>query len=227
MKQTLSRCWRSRSLPLLVALCAAAALPACAPLLIGGAMVGGGMLAIDRRTTGAQVEDEAIELKAGSRIGNLATLGHVSVTSYNRMVLITGEVPTEGDRAKVEDAVQRMENVRSVVNELAIATNSEKPESLRSSGEGMTRVLGIALALANCQDGLLLIDFTEKMNIETEKINDLTGSVNLRLVGILALAEHSGRAHSGAIRAGEQIGSPQKNSRPFLPGHGFPGRFGP
>ena len=100
------------------------ALPGCAPLVVGGAMVGGGMMAIDRRTSGAQVEDQAIELKAVSRVRELATLGNVNVTSYNRMALITGEVPTENDRARVEEAVQRIENVRSVVNELAVAGNS-------------------------------------------------------------------------------------------------------
>lgn len=101
-----------------------ATLPACVPMMIGGAMAGGAMIAIDRRTSGAQVEDEAIELKANARVRDLATLGNVSITSYNRMVLITGEVPTEPDKAKVEESLLRMENVRSVVNELAIAGNA-------------------------------------------------------------------------------------------------------
>ena len=96
----------------------------CAPLIVGGAMVGGGMVALDRRTSGAQVEDQAIELKALSRVRELATLGNVSATSYNRMLLITGEVPKEADRATVEQALSRIENVRSVVNELTVAANS-------------------------------------------------------------------------------------------------------
>ncbi len=109
---------------LAVAASAVAALGGCAPLVVGGAMVGGGLVAIDRRTSGAQVEDQAIELKAASRVRELATLGHVNVTSYNRMVLITGEVPTDEDKAKVEDAISRLENVRSVVNELGVGGNS-------------------------------------------------------------------------------------------------------
>ncbi len=109
---------------LAVAASALASLGGCAPLIVGGAMVGGGMMAIDRRTSGAQVEDQAIELKAASRVRELATLGHVNVTSYNRMVLITGEVPTEEDKARVEDALTRLENVRSVVNELGVGANS-------------------------------------------------------------------------------------------------------
>ena len=114
-----------RPVALLAAAAAAVlALAACAPLIVGGAMVGGGMVAIDRRTSGAQVEDQAIELKANSKVRELATLGNVSITSYNRMMLITGEVPTEDDRSKVEDALSRMENVRSVVNELEVANNA-------------------------------------------------------------------------------------------------------
>ncbi|MDP3224419.1 MAG: BON domain-containing protein, partial [Rubrivivax sp.] len=97
---------------------------ACAPLLLGGAVIGGGMVATDRRTTGIQIEDEAIELRAGSRVRELATLGKISITSYNRMVLLTGEVPGAAEKAQVEQAVARVENVRGVVNELVVAPNS-------------------------------------------------------------------------------------------------------
>ncbi len=114
-----------RTAMLAAALAATTLLGACAPLLIGGAMVGGSMMAVDRRTSGTQVEDQAIELKAGSRIGEaLADRGHVSTTSYNRMVLVTGEVPTEADKATVEETVSRIDNVRSVVNEVTVAGTS-------------------------------------------------------------------------------------------------------
>ncbi len=96
----------------------------CAPLIIGGAVLGTGMVATDRRTTGMQIEDESIELRAASRIRELATLGQVSVTSYNRQVLLTGEVPGAAERAAVEQAVAKVENVRAVVNELVVAPNS-------------------------------------------------------------------------------------------------------
>jgi len=100
---------------------AAVALSACAPLLVGGAAVGGAMVATDRRTSGTQVEDETIEMKAGSRIREaVGDRGHVNVTSYNRTVLLTGEVPTEADKAKVEAAVRPIENVKNVMNELAV-----------------------------------------------------------------------------------------------------------
>lgn len=104
---------------LLAAALAAAVLGGCAPLLLGGAMVGGTMVALDRRTSGAQLEDQAIELKAAGRVRELGVGGHVNVTSYNRLVLLTGEVPKDADRAAVEQAVTRIDNVRAVVNELA------------------------------------------------------------------------------------------------------------
>jgi osmotically-inducible protein OsmY len=106
------------------ALLLVAAVSACAPLIIGGAMVGGGLVATDRRSTGAQIEDESIELKAGARIRELATLGRVEVISYNRIVLLVGEVPAAAEKLAVEQAVARMDNVRSVVNEIVLAPKS-------------------------------------------------------------------------------------------------------
>jgi osmotically-inducible protein OsmY len=106
------------------ALLIAAAAAGCAPLLVGGAVIGGGLMATDRRSTGIQIEDEAIELRAASRVRELATLGAINVTSYNRKVLLTGEVPGPNEKAQVEAAVAKVENVREVVNELVIAPNS-------------------------------------------------------------------------------------------------------
>ena len=113
---------------LLTALAAATltgALSACAPLVLGGAMVGSVLMVTDRRSSGAQVEDQAIELKAINRVREVVgDRAHVSTTSYNRMVLLTGEVPTEADRVAVEQAVARIENVRSTVNDLVLSGNS-------------------------------------------------------------------------------------------------------
>lgn len=98
----------------------AGALAGCAPLLVGGA-VGGAMMYQDRRTSGTQVEDQAIEFKAGNRVKEaLGDRGHVNVTSFNRTVLITGEVPNEADKAAVEGAVAKVEGVRGTLNELAV-----------------------------------------------------------------------------------------------------------
>lgn len=99
-------------------------LTACFPLVMGGAVVTG-MVASDRRTTGTVVEDEGIELRAASRIReNVGERGHVNVTSYNRQVLLTGEVASAQDKQLVEQIVSGVDNVRHIVNELSVLGNS-------------------------------------------------------------------------------------------------------
>jgi osmotically-inducible protein OsmY len=113
-----------RTIRILVTLTAAASLvslSACIPLVVGGAVATGTVVATDRRTSGTVVEDNAIDLKASNRISeNLGARVHVNVTSYNRRVLLTGEVPSEQDKQLVEKVVSNVENVTSIVNELEI-----------------------------------------------------------------------------------------------------------
>jgi osmotically-inducible protein OsmY len=109
---------------LLAVLASAALLSACTPLLLSGAAVSGVMIATDRRSSGAQLEDQSIELKAQSRVGQLGSQGNISVISYNRTALITGQVPTEAERVAVEKTVAGIENVRAVINELAVGANT-------------------------------------------------------------------------------------------------------
>ena len=111
----------ARRSALLVALAASSLFSACAPLLVGGAMVGTTMVVADRRTSGTQVEDQGIELKSLTRIREaIGDRGHVNATSYNRLVLLSGEVGSEADKAAVEQNVAKIENVRSIVNELGV-----------------------------------------------------------------------------------------------------------
>jgi len=99
-------------------------LTACFPLAMGGAVMTG-MVAIDRRTTGTVVDDEGIELRSASRIREtLGERGHVNVTSYNRQVLLTGEVPSAQDKQLVEQIVAGVDNVRHIVNELGVMGTS-------------------------------------------------------------------------------------------------------
>ncbi|MFN9746282.1 MAG: BON domain-containing protein [Betaproteobacteria bacterium] len=120
----------------------------CAPLLLGGAVVGGGLVATDRRTAGTQLEDQGIEFRASARVRELATLGQISVNSYNRVVLLTGEVPNATERARVEDAVGKVENVRGVVNELVVAGNS----SLSSRSADTVLATKVKATLVDAQD---------------------------------------------------------------------------
>jgi len=107
--------------PLLLAL-AAALLVGCVPMVVGTAVVGGAIVATDRRAGGSQVDDELIQMKAGSRLDEAFPDGRVRVnaTSYNRMVLLTGQVPSEADKATVEQIVAKLDSVQSVVNELSV-----------------------------------------------------------------------------------------------------------
>ena len=102
----------------------AVTLGGCAAVMVGAA-AGGVMMATDRRTAGAQVEDQSIELKAATRIQEtVGDRGHINATSYNGTVLLTGEVASEADRGAIEQAVSRIESVRWVVNELAVMPSS-------------------------------------------------------------------------------------------------------
>jgi len=107
---------------LLLQLVACIAVPA---LMVGGGVGMGAMLATDRRTPGAVIEDRGIETKSALRIREaLGDAVHVNVSSYNRLALITGEVPDEKRKAQVEKIVLGVENVQKTVNEIAIMENT-------------------------------------------------------------------------------------------------------
>jgi osmotically-inducible protein OsmY len=109
-----------------IVFCGAAvlSLQGCIGMMMGGAVVGT-LAATDRRTLGAQTEDKAIAVKAEIRVPNIVgDAGHVNVTSFNRKVLLTGEVRDEQMKAAVEREVAAIEGVQSVVNELAISGTS-------------------------------------------------------------------------------------------------------
>jgi osmotically-inducible protein OsmY len=119
-KHTLSSNLLRAARTLALAAAAAGTLGGCAAVAIGAA-AGTALVIVDRRTAGVQLEDQNIELKSLTRVREvLGDRGHVNVTSFNRMALITGEVPAEADRTAVEQAIARIENVRSTVNDLAV-----------------------------------------------------------------------------------------------------------
>ena len=119
---------------LVAALLMSLGLSACAPVMVGG-FVGSAMVASDRRTSGALVEDEGIEQRASAAMReNFGDKNaHVNITSYNRQVLITGEVANERIRAQVEQLVSKVPNVRSIVNELGIGPVSTVSERSNDS----------------------------------------------------------------------------------------------
>jgi osmotically-inducible protein OsmY len=103
---------------------------AVVPVLFGcaAAVVGGAGTALlvgeDRRTVGTVTEDRGIEIKASGRVSEKFKEPHINFTSYNRMVLLTGETPDAATRNEIEKIVRSVENVRGLYNEIAIAGNS-------------------------------------------------------------------------------------------------------
>jgi osmotically-inducible protein OsmY len=116
---------RLPALLVLAAIALSALLAGCVPVIVAGA-AGTALVATDRRSAGAQFDDATIEAKVGqfanSRWGDRA---HVSVTSYNGVVLITGEVPDEAGKAAITESAKGTDRVRSVQNELVVAPPSE------------------------------------------------------------------------------------------------------
>lgn len=167
-------------------LAATTALSGCAALLVGGAVVGGSLLATDRRSSGTQLDDQAIEIKANSRIRDLlGDRGHVNATSYNRLLLLTGEVPTDTDRTNIEQALARIDNVKSVVNELAVMTASSL--SQRSNDALVTTKVKATLVDAGDISANAFKVFTERGIVylmgrvterEAERAADLTRSIS-------------------------------------------------
>jgi osmotically-inducible protein OsmY len=170
----------------MAALIAASGLSGCAALLVGGAVVGGSLLVTDRRTSGAQIEDQAIELKSNTRVREiLGDRGHVNVTSYNRMVLLSGEVPTDADKAAIEQSVAKVDNARSVVNELAVMTASSL--SNRSNDALVTSKVKATLVDAGDISATAFKVVTERGTVflmgrvterEAERASDLTRSIS-------------------------------------------------
>ncbi len=109
--------------PIVFAGLAIAQLQGCAAVAVGGAAAVGTSVAIDRRTTGVYVGDQEIELRAMNRLREAfpQKTDNISTTSYNRQVLLTGQVPDEDTRARAADVVKAIPDVRTVFNELVVS----------------------------------------------------------------------------------------------------------
>lgn len=109
-------------------------LSACVPLVMGGAAATTVMVATDRRSSGAQLDDQGIELRAASNIREaVGSRVRVNVTSFNRKALITGEAASERDKALVGEAVRQTPNVQAVFNEVGIANSPSLKERTEDS----------------------------------------------------------------------------------------------
>ena len=136
---------------------------AATPLAMSAAATASGIIANDPRTTGAFVEDQAIELKAALQIGQeMSEEVNASVTSLNRIALLTGQAPTEALKARAGEIVRGVENVRQVYNEMEIGG----PSSLSARAADSVLTARVKLALLKVQqEGFSALDF----KVVTEK----------------------------------------------------------
>ena len=96
-------------------------LSGCLPVVVAAGVGGATLVATDRRSVGTQADDEAIELKIANEIAaRYGETVHVSATSYDGIVLLTGEVPDQGVYASIGNIAATTDRVRSVHNDLAI-----------------------------------------------------------------------------------------------------------
>lgn len=106
-------------------------------MIVGGLVVATGLSVLDRRTTGTQLDDESIETEGMSRLKQrLGDRAHVNIVSYNRQVLLTGEVLSEQDRQIAQQVIASLDNVRNIINELAVLGHSTLTQ--QSSDVGVT-----------------------------------------------------------------------------------------
>lgn len=116
------------------ALLGASLLSGCAPLLIGGAVGTTALVTTDRRTTSAQMADEVMETRVSYEITKaIQNDMHLTVTSYNRRILLTGEVGSQADKLKATRIAQRSLEVARVINELQVMPVTDVPQRLSDS----------------------------------------------------------------------------------------------
>ena len=164
-------------------------LSGCVPIVIGAAVAGTALVVADRRSVGAQADDEAIELKIQNNIGG--TFGdrvHVNATSYNGIVLLTGEVPTAELKAQVEQIARTTPKVRRVDDELAVGAVTTI--GARSNDSYITSKVKARLVETNKVPANLVKVVTERQIVY--------------LMGILSHAEADAAAQIAATTSGVQ-----------------------
>jgi len=152
---------------------AAFAAGGCVPLAATGIAVGT-LAVLDRRTVGAQTEDTEIEIRAANRMPDaIKGAAGVAITSYNRRVLLTGQVPDAGSRADAERAVRDVPGVREVFNELEVTPRV-----------GFSTVANDSAITARVKAG-----FVEQKALNTNVVKVVTENGVVYLMGLVTQAE--------------------------------------
>ncbi len=167
----------------------AGVLSGCVGMVLGGA-AGGASVINDPRTAGSQVEDESIELKAGTRLRGQKELDqqvHINVTSYNQVVLLTGEAPTEDMRAQVFELVKGIEKVRTVHNEITIAAPT--PLTSRTTDSWLTTSVKAKIVGAKELNAIRIKVVSEAgtvylLGLVTQKEGDLAAQLASQTAGV-------------------------------------------
>jgi osmotically-inducible protein OsmY len=163
-------------------------LAGCVPVLIAGAAGGAAMVATDRRSAGAQVDDESIELKiatqASSEFGERI---HMNATSYNGIVLLTGEVPDQAALTSVGNLAKNTEKVRGVHNEMVVGPNSDF--SARSNDTYITSKVKTRMLEANKFPPNVVKVVTERsvvylMGIDSKEEGDAAAEIAATTAGV-------------------------------------------
>ncbi len=150
------------------------ALQGCFPLVAAGAGTAGVLLVNDRRAKAVYIDDQKIETGAALRIEKqIKGVMHVNVTSFNRRVLISGEVPNEATKAEIGEIVTALGKAQSIYNELAISASS----SLVSRGND-------SLITSNVK-----LRFLKNKNFNSEHIKVVTENSTVFLMGIVNRVE--------------------------------------
>ncbi len=166
----------------------------CVALVVGGAAVGAAAVINDRRTGGTIVDDQSIKLKISSALGKneeLVAKAHVNVTSFNGVVLLTGETPTEQLREKAGEVARHVEKVRRVHNEIEIAAPSAFVA--RSSDSLITSKVKAAL-----------------IGIDASRVKVVTENGTVYLMGLLKREEAD-----AVVKQVQQVGGVQRVVKVF------------
>jgi osmotically-inducible protein OsmY len=174
-------------------LAALGTLAACVPVLVVGAAGGAAMIATDRRSAGAQLDDETIELKVATQANTeFGDRIHFNATSYNGFVLLTGEVPDQGMWASVGNMVKNTEKVRGVHNELVVAPLSDY--SSRSNDTYITSKVKTRMIEANKFPPNLVKVVTERgvvylMGIVSKEEGDAAAEIAATTAGVVRVVK--------------------------------------
>ena len=200
-------------------------LPACAPLVVAAVAAGTAVVVTDRRSTGTQVDDQTIQLRVADELST-ALKGqavHINVNSFDRKVLLTGEVPDEATKARAGEVAAASRNVRAVVNELVIAPPSSVSDRTSDTALG-TKVRAAFINTKEIAFNSVEI-VTERhvvylLGLVTEKEGDIAALVASKVSGVKQVVKVFDYASSEEVnkrRAAATGATPPATTAPAAP----------